>query len=412
MTSRERLLAALDHKEPDKVPVDLGSHPSSGISVIAYNNLKKHLKLYPGQTRVYDVVQQLAEPEEDMLDRFGIDIIDIGRLYNRNQDNWYPVQAADGSNALYPTGIRPVKQEDGSFLILKNGSAIAKMPSGGTFFDQTFFPYLDGYPRDFMDLKKDMDMVMWGSVAVPPWDHASEPNFWNDLRQKLIDFRETSDRAVLISVGCNLFEWGSFLRRMDNFLMDVLADPDNVAALLEALMEIHMQTLTKVCEHVGDLVDVIKFGDDLGMINGPFMPPVTYRELFKPHHKYLNEYTHAHSTAKTLLHSCGSIYALLPDLIEAGFDAINPVQTNCLDMQPEKLKSEFGKDITFWGGGVDTATVLNRETPDNVYKHVIERLNIFAPGGGYVFNTVHNILPEVPPENIMAMFNAVKDFNG
>jgi len=216
----------------------------------------------------------------------------------------------------------------------------------------------------------------------------------------------------MIVVGCNLFEWGTFLRRIDNFLMDLIIQPREVERLLDALMEIHMGTLEKVCQAVGDVADIIRFGDDLGMDSGPFMSPEIYRKLFKPRHKQLCEYARKHSRMHTFLHSCGSIYALLLDLIEAGFEIINPVQTSARDMEPERLKREFGKEITFWGGGCDTRAVLNRATPEEVRKHVLRRLEIFAPGGGFVFNTVHNILPEVPPENIVAMFEAVREFNG
>ena len=189
--------------------------------------------------------------------------------------------------------------------------------------------------------------------------------------------------------------------------MDLLTEPVNVEALLNALMEIHLVTLEKVCKTVGDVVDILRFGDDLGMINGPFMSPSVYQ---KSRHTQLNEYVHKNSKMKTFLHSCGSIYALLPDLIEAGYDVINPVQTNCHDMDPIILKREFGNDITFWGGGCDTVSVLNKAAPQEVKQHVLERLDIFSPGGGFVFNTVHNIQAEVPPENIMAMWETLMEY--
>jgi len=163
---------------------------------------------------------------------------------------------------------------------------------------------------------------------------------------------------------------------------------------------------------VGDLVDICRFGDDLGMDTGPFMAPELYRRFFKPRHRQLCDYVHQHSGMHTFLHSCGSIYKLMPDLIEAGFEIINPVQTVCRDMDPIRLKREFGADITFWGGGADTRTVLNRHTPEQVRTHVLERLEIFHRGGGFVFNTVHNILPDVPPQNIEAMFAALDEFSG
>ena len=413
MTGRERVIASIEHREPDLVPVDLGSTPSSGISVIAYNNLKKHLGISTGRTRVYDVVQQLAEPEEEILDRFNIDVIDVGRSFNTNGDDWYEITAADGSKAFYPNWFRPKLLDGGTWGAYdSDGDQIAQMPPGATFFDQTLFPWEDGYPDDFKDLPRAMNKVMWSYLVHSPWDRAGEDGFWDKLRANCLKLREESDRALMIVCGCNLFEWGTFLRRIDNFLMDLFLEQEKVEALLDALMEVHLQTLSKVCETVGDVVDILRFGDDLGMDTGAFMPPDTYRQFFKPRHKTLCDYVKKHSGMKTFLHSCGSIYRLIPDLIEAGYDVINPVQTNSAEMDPATLKREFGNDITFWGAAADTRTVLNIQSPDEVKAHVKERLGILAPGGGFVCNTVHNIMPDVPPENIVAMFEAIEEFNG
>jgi len=413
MTSRERVLAAIEHREPDRVPVDLGSTPSSGISAIAYGHFKRHLGLTAGRTRVYDVVQQLAQPEDAILDRCGIDVVDIGRTFNRNDDAWYDIHLGDGQPAQYPAWFHPERQPDGSWLArLPDGTAIAHMPVGGTFFDQPCFPYLDDYPSDFAGLDAAMGKVLWSALVHSPWDHARDPNFWTTLRANALALRQSTDRALMIVIGCNLFEWGTFLRRIDNFLCDLAAEPASAEALLDALMERHLATLAHVCRAVGDIADVCRFGDDLGTNGGPFMSPAMYRRFFKPRHAQLCAYVHQHSRMKTFLHSCGSIHALLPDLIEAGFEVINPVQTNCRDMEPARLKREFGRDVCFWGGGCDTREVLPHAAPDAVKDHVRRQLEILAPGGGFVFNTVHNILPEVPPANIAAMFEAVAEFNG
>jgi uroporphyrinogen decarboxylase len=411
VNSRERILAAIEHREPDRVPCDLGATPSSGISAIAYGNLKRHLGIESGHTRVYDVVQQLAQPEDCVLERFGIDVLDIGRAFNTLDADWYDIKLADGTPAQYPAWFHP--EQDGEAWIYRNegGEAIARMPSGATFFDQTLFPYIDGYPEDFGGLPQAMDKVLWQKMVHSPWDHAGEPDFWKKLRERTLELRAQTDRALMVVCGCNLFEWGTFLRRIDNFLMDLFVDEQHVERLLDQLMEIHLATLDKVCEAVGDIVDILRFGDDLGMDNGPFMPPATYRKLFKPRHAQLNAFVKEHSRMKTFLHSCGSIYELIPDLIEAGFQVLNPVQTNCRDMEPERLKREFGRDVAFWGGGADTRHVLGRKSPEEVKRHVRERLEIFAPGGGFVFNTIHNIMPDIPPENIVAMFEAVDEFN-
>ena len=206
-----------------------------------------------------------------------------------------------------------------------------------------------------------------------------------------------------------MFEWGTFLRRIDNFLMDTYADEENVQELVEELMVRHLATLEKVCESVGDIVDILRFGDDLGMDTGMFMSREKYQTLFKPYHTQLNEYVHKHSNMKTFLHSCGSLYPIIPDLIEAGYDVLNPVQTTAYQMNPEVLKREFGKDITFWGGGCNTRTVLNHGTPKEVYEYSRRMIDIFNQDGGFVFNQEHNIMPDVPPENIIAMYEAVAD---
>lgn len=412
MTPREYILAAVNHKETDRIPRDLGATPSSGISAIAYGNLKKHFGIARGRTRIYDVVQQLAEPEEEILDCFNIDAVDIGRAFNLGQEDWYEIRMANGDPALYPAWFKPKLNPDGSWTAHHiDGTAIACMPAASAFYDQIYFPYLEGYPESYENLPEAMGKVLWAAFVHSPWDRAGQSGFWQELRQKTIALRQSTDRALMVVVGCNLFEWGTFLRRMDNFLMDLYTEPTKVESLLDKLLELHLATLEKVCSAVGDLADIIRFGDDLGTDGGPFMSPEIYRSLFKPRHMQLCSYVKKNSRMKTFLHSCGSIYKLLPDLIEAGYDIINPVQTTCRDMDPSRLKKEFGKDIVFWGGGCDTRAVLNRGTPQQVKDHVRERIEILAPGGGFVFNTVHNILPEVPPENIVAMFEALDDFN-
>ena len=249
MTSRERILAAIDHREPDRVPIDLGSTPSSGISAIAYTNLKKHLGINQGHTRIYDVVQQLAQPEESILSQLNIDVIDIGRTFNTLDNDWYDIKTADGGSAQYPTWFKPTLHTDGSYTAhAADGTEIAKMPSEATFYDQSYFPWVDGYPDNYKGLPDAMGKVLWSALVHSPWDHAGEEKFWSDLRQRAIKLRESSDQALMIVCGCNLFEWGTFLRRMDNFLMDTFVEQDNVEKLLDALMEVHLTTLEKVCK--------------------------------------------------------------------------------------------------------------------------------------------------------------------
>jgi uroporphyrinogen decarboxylase len=412
MTSRERVLAAIEHREPDRVPVDLGSTPSSGISAIAYSRLAAELGHADMPVKVYDVVQELAQPDEWALDRFGVDVVDIGRAFDEKPSGWSDIALPGGWKVQYPAWYKPVRRGDDFYAYDASGALIAERPSGATFYDQRCFPYLEGYPADYSALGGAMGKVLWSALVHSPWNHAADAGFWTDLRSKALALKASTDRALMIVVGCNLFEWGTFLRRIDNFLMDLLCEPEEVARLLDALMEVHLASLEKVCAAVGDVADIIRFGDDLGHDGGPFMNPDTYRSLFKPRHAELVAYVKKHSGMKTFLHSCGSLYALMPDLIDVGYDILNPVQTNAKDMGAEKLKAEFGKDICFWGGGVDTRAMLNTGSPAEVRAQVLRRLEIFSPGGGFVFNTVHNILPDVPPANIVAMFDAIAEFNG
>ena len=409
MTSRERVLNAINHKETDRVPIDLGATPSSTISAIAYNNLKKHLKITNGHTWVYDVVQQVVLPEEWCINRFNVDVIDIAQAFLNNEE-WYQALLPDGSWADYPKWFRPVPGENGSQEVYKNGVLIARMPQGATFYDQTFFPFLDGYPESFENLDKAMEMVHWAALVHTPWDRADRKDFWASLREAAKSLRKNTDKALLIVCGCNLFEWGTFLRRIDNFLMDLYLEPRKVEALLDALLEIHLATLEKVCQSVGDLVDIIRLGDDLGMDTGPFMAPEIYRKFFKPRHKAMCDFIKKNSNMHIFLHSCGSIHKLIPDLIEAGFEILNPVQTSAKDMEPERLKREFGNDVVFWGGGCNTRKILNFASPQEVKVHVKKRLEVFSKQGGFVFNQEHNIMPDVPPENIVAMYEAIEEF--
>ncbi len=413
MTSRERVLASLNHKEPDKLAMDLGSNVSAGISGMAYANLKEYLGMKGGHTRIYDVVQQVAQPEIEILDLVGADVLDVGRVFNTKDSDWYDVTLSNGKIGQWPSWFRPTRMEDGSYNVYApDGTFIARMPKGGMCFDQMYFPYKEDYPDNYDNLDAEMAKVLWSAMVHSPWDHAGEDGFYDELRKRCIALRNSTDRALMITCGCNLFEWGTFLRRMENFLMDTFAEPEQVIRLNEQLMVRHLTMLEKVCDAVGDVVDILRFGDDLGMDTGMFMSLDTYRELFKPYHTKLNEYVHTHSNMKTFLHSCGAIFPVIGDLIGAGYDIINPVQTSARGMDPVKLKEEYGKDITFWGGGCNTRKILNHASPEEVYDYSRRMIDIFHKDGGFIFNTEHNILPDVPPQNIMAMYKAVEDARG
>lgn len=387
------------------MPIDLGSSTVTGISAIAYNNLKKYLGL-KGETRVFDVVQQLANVDMKIIDMLGVDTLDINRISSEGND-WYGVTLTDGSKAEYPVWFQPDKASDGSFYTKdKEGIILSKMALGATFFDQMCFPYEKGYPDSFDNLKNDLNKISWVVHS-----HASNLNA-SELREKSLRLKEDTGKALVMSGGVKLLELGFFIRRMDNFLVDLLINQKKLSEMLDIFVDMHLAGLEKKCRALGDIVDVIRFGDDLGMTSGPFMDLDIFRRLFKPRYRILCDYVKKNSNMKIFLHSCGSIKQYIPDLIEAGFDIINPVQTNCYQMDLVTLKREFGKEITFWGGGVDTASILNRAAPEEVRKDVLKRCEILSRDGGFVFAPIHNILSEVPPQNILAAYNAVREFNG
>lgn len=406
MTSRERILAAVNHQEPDRVPIDCGAMRSTCIQAIAYNRLKGHLGLHTGHTRVYDIVQQLAEPESWYLERFGIDAINAGREFA--PDRWADWTLPDGSQCQVPAHIR-LRRDGGDWVACNSeGEPIARMIQGATYFSQTCWPLACDNWTDYLnDLSGQMNKVSWAGLAEPLYeDGLSEANLQRIARH-LRQLRERHDRAIMIPFGGNLFEWGTILRRMDNFLLDLAGEPAKAEALLDKLVEGHLEKLGRLLPAVGDLVDIIQLGDDLGTQTGPFLSPKMFRQMFKPRYQaVIRRIRELSPHLKVFLHSCGGIQPLIGDLIEAGFDIINPVQIAARDMQPERLKREFGRNVTFWGGGCDTQTTLPRGTPQEVKDHVRRNIDAFAPGGGFVFAQVHNILAEVPPENVVAMYEA------
>jgi uroporphyrinogen decarboxylase len=391
----------------DKIPFDFAGTSVTGISAMAYNKLKEKLEVNE-PTRIYDVVQQLAMVDWDILQAFGSDVLDINRLFMDDM-GWHTTTLGDGSSGEYPHWFRPEKLSDGAYEVRDSrGRIVARMPSGGMCFDQAVFPWENGYPGSFDRIGEAFQSINWIAHSHSKYVQIDS----SELRTRTQALRKSTDKAICMSGGAKLLELGFFLRRMDNFLMDLLMEQGTVSRLFDKLTDMHLTGLENKLKVLGDLVDVIRFGDDLGMTTGPFMDLKVFRTLLKPRYKILCDFVKQNSSMKIFFHSCGSIRQFIPDLIEAGFDIINPVQTNAEGMDPLELKKEFGREITFWGGGVDTASVLPAGTPEEVRADVLNRCEILSRDGGFVFAPIHNILPEVPPENIIAMINALKEFNG
>ncbi|HVP12964.1 MAG TPA: uroporphyrinogen decarboxylase family protein [Phycisphaerae bacterium] len=403
MTSRQRVLAAIEHVQPDRAPVDFGAHRSSGIMAIAYRALRRHLGLPERLPRVYDMIQQLAIIDEDVLARFGVDAIELGRGFCHEDRHWKPWRLPDGGECLIPAWI-DVREQGGDWVLHSpSGRPVGIQKAGSLYFEQIHWPYLDGVPADLSGLAAAMSEVSW-AAASPPGPGA-------DLAAGARDFRTATDRAIVALFGGNLLEWGQFLCRNDRFLLFLRRDARGAHRLLDALVELHLANLEKFLAAVGPHVDIVLFGDDLGMQTGPQMSPATYHDFFFPRHRLLWQRAKQLGDVKIMLHCCGGVRPLLDDLIAAGLDAINPVQISCAGMEPADLKRDFGGRICLWGGGCDTRHILPHGTPDQVRAHVLEQLATFAPGGGFVFQQVHNIMADVPPHNIVAMFDAVAEFN-
>ncbi len=408
MKPRERVLAALNHQEADRVPIDFGGHRSSGIAAIAYAQLRQRLGLEPRPVRVYDPIQQLAIIDEDVLDLFHVDTIELGRGFALEDEHWVDWTLPDGSPCQMPAWAAP-ERIDGEW-ILKNheGLVVGRMPDGAIYFEQCHWPYLE--QDDFDRLPEALEETIWVAVKSPPGPLAAGPDGARRLAEGARQLRQRTDRAVIGLFGGNLLEVGQFLYRIDNFLMLLAGNPQRAHEFLDRLVELHLQSLEQYLSAVGDQIDVILFGDDLGMQNGPQMSPAMYEEFFKPRHARMWNRAKELADVKVMLHCCGGVRPLLQHLIDAGLDTINPVQISCDGMDPQGLKRDFGQGLTFWGGGCDTHRILSGGSPEKIREHVRAQIEILKPGGGFVFQQVHNVLANVPPENIIAMLEAAHEF--
>jgi uroporphyrinogen decarboxylase len=396
MTSRERVLKSIRHEEPDRLPIDLGGMASTGIMAIAYARLKEHLGIN-GETRVFDMGQQLAEVEPEILSRFGVDVVSLGNsLGEAPPEFWKLWKLPNGVDCKIPAGVdlRP-DEENGGWLIWENGMPMHRMSATSLYFSEAIHP-------------------LAGLTTAEELQYVPRPVI-SDEELKFIEMRakalyENTDFAIMASFGGNILETGNSLRGFTRFMMDLGKGGTFLEDLIGGIVETQLSNLSLYLQAVGNYVQIIQFGDDLGMQDRPLMSKSMYQKHIFPGHQKLFQYVHQNSDCYVFLHSCGSIYPLIPDLIAASVDILNPVQTSAKNMDPKRLKEEFGKQITFWGGGCDTQHVLPFATPDEVAQHVREQIEIFAPGGGYVFNPIHNIQADIPPENIVAMFDTALEF--
>ena len=401
MTSRERVLAALRHQEADRVPIDLGAMRSSGIQAIAYNRLKAHLGIQGGQTVLYDIMQQLAQPEMTIIDRFHLDAlplprrllvsIQLGRVGSRGACLTARRRSSRTAWSRYAGRTAASKSAT------TQGHILYRMPLAGLYYEPVYEPLAHATTI--------AEIEAWQPPSISDAELA-----W--LAAEARRLRATTDKAIMGLTGQKIYEGAQSARGWQRFMEDLAGQPALAEALLQRLADAACADLARYLDAVGEFIDIVQVGDDLGTQNGPQLSPRMYRRLVKPYQQQMWQFIKARSGLPVFLHCCGGIYPLIPDLIEAGVDILNPVQISAVGMDPARLKAEFGRDLVFWGGGCDTQHVLPEATPAQVADHVRRQIDILAPGGGFVFNQVHNIQANVPPENIVAMLDATFRYGG
>ena len=393
MNHRERVLTALRHEEPDRLPIDLGGTIDSTITAVAYGRLRERLGLGPGTVRVADIYQHTALVEEDVRRALGVDVA----LAGDQPLAWREGTLPDGSPARFPDRFRPERQADGSQVVFDaSGTVVLKMPRDGHYFDPVYSPLADATSVDEIDQHLE---------EIRSYDKPAHlDTSYEALAERARDLRENTDYLIVGFFGGHIFQSSQSLRGWDTFLLDLLLNQAFAEALMDRLVEANIERFERYAETVAPYVDVIQFEDDLGMQDRPLLRPELYRRVVKPYHARLFRFVKSHCDARILLHTDGAIAPFIPDFIEMGVDILNPVQVSAAGMDSKVLKRAYGEDIVFWGAGCDSQQVLPFGTPQEVADEVKRRIDDLAPGGGYVFAPVHNIQPEVPPENVVAMY--------
>jgi len=376
MNPRERVLTALNHKEPDRVPYDLDGANQSGIHHLAYRNLLFYLGIRKDEFATRDVIQQLACVHEDVLEKLKVD---TRVIYPRNPSEWELKIQEDG---------------EGKYFIGQYGIRWT-MHKGGFYFDPTGHPLIEGTIEELNNHR---------------FPNPLDPKRVEGLKEIAKNFRARDFFVNMGNISGGFFELPFWLRGFENFFCDLAGNTKYACALMDKLLEIEMAYWNLVLRELGDYIDVALTANDLGEQRGPIISPSMYRKYIKPRQKKLNSFIKKKKPSIFIyLHSCGSIYDLIPDLIETGVDIINPIQVSAAKMDTKRLKKEFGDVLTFWGG-IDTQRVLPHGGPQEVKDEVKRRIDDLASGGGFVFAPVHNIQADVPPENIMAMWETLQEY--
>ncbi len=418
MNSRQRVQLAISHQQPDRVPLDLGAAPTTGMHVSSVYQLRQALMLDPpgAPVKVIEPYQMLGEIQPDLMSALGVDVVGLwppGNLFGYHNEDWKPWTLFDGTPVLVPGAFNTEPAQDGSILMYPEGDHSAppsgRMPKGGYYFDST--------PRAMLP----EDYILNVEENLEEFSFISEEDLEYFGREAERLFTQT-DKAILANFGGTAFgdialvpaPWlkqPRGIRNVEEWYISTVTRKQYVYNVFERQCELALENLARLYQVVGDRIAVIYMsGTDFGMQTGSFISPKAYRELYKPFQKQLNDWVHKNTSWKCFIHSCGSIVNLMPDMIEAGFDIFNPVQTSAAGMDPLTLKRRFGSEVVFWGGGVDTQRTLPFGSPGEVRAQVQERMEVFGAGGGFVFNPSHNVQAGVPVENLVSLYRAVDDF--
>jgi hypothetical protein len=417
MTSHDIVLTTLAHRQPVRVPVDFGSTNVTGIHVSCVAALRRHYGLGDDPVRVIDPGQMLGWVDEDLKAALGIDTAAVVRYntrYGFPLRDWKPWRMYDGLDVLVPGGFEVTVDENGDTLIYPQGDRSAppsgRMPEGGYFFDAiTRQPPIEDDKLDPAD-----NLEEFGPVTAADLLHFEESARQARATGRVVvaSFGGTAlgDIGVLPAVGLT---HPKGIRDVAEWYVSTRTRRDYVHKVFEGQTAIALGNFEKIAARTADLIDVVNIcGTDFGTQNSSFCSAASFRDLWMPYYRRINEWVHRNTPWKTFKHSCGAVEKFIPGFIECGFDILNPVQCSAAGMQPAHLKATYGDSIVFWGGGVDTQTTLPFSTPAQVREQVLRRCEVFAPGGGFVFNAIHNIQAGTPVENIVAMFDAVREFNG
>lgn len=418
MNSRQRVTASLNHQQPDCVPLDLGGSATSGMQVSSVYLLRQALKLDPPGTpvKVVEPFQMLGEIKPDLMEALGVDIVPLGgprTMFGFPNENWKPWVLFDGTPVLVPEGFNTDPEPNGDILLYPEGDrsvpASGRMPAGGFYFDAIIrqFP-IDENRLDPADNLQEFGPISPSDLAY--FAHEAERLYTTTDKAIFANFGGTAFGDIAL-VPATQIKDPRGIRDVEEWYMSTLTRREYVWKVFEKQCELGLANLEKIHDVVGEkIVGVFVTGTDFGAQHSSFISPKAYRQLYQPFHKEVTGWIHRNTTWKTFIHSCGSIINLLPDFIESGFDILNPVQTSAFGMDPRQLKSRFGDQIVFWGGGIDTQQTLPFGSPEEIREQVRERMQIFGRGGGFIFNSIHNVQARIPVENLMVLYQAVQEF--